>query len=301
MGRKARPCYHKRLGRWYAQDWRTGAGRVVACRLCSAVGAGRSRGVGDDRGGTGAAWAEVEPLDPANMTVEQVAQHYLFWAEKRRDAGKLSPIHYESNARHLRHFADGAGIARGPDAVGGGGGRVPRGPRGLCRRLPRKNIMNSIDACLNWAARAGHLPCNPIRGHDPIRVPRSATRFAPPAETAALLRFWLHRRPRGTPRSRYDRQALLLIRCLVRTGARPKELCRLRWDQIRWEGTQLGRRALVRDGHPGGAQDRRGHRQARDDLFPARAPWRPPAGVQGPAASRVRLHPRHGAGRQGGR
>ena len=43
--------------------------------------------------------AEVEPLDPANMTVEQVAQHYLFWAEKRRDAGKLSPIRYESKCQ----------------------------------------------------------------------------------------------------------------------------------------------------------------------------------------------------------
>lgn len=235
MPRKPKPCYHKRLGLWYArvgEPGPDGSARAVYA----------PRDVRDEA----SAWAwlaaererrtaETIPFDPANMTVVQVAEHYLHWAERRKDQGKLSPEHYASKAIHLGIFAE----ALGPRAA-----RTLRVEdanhflAGLATRYAvnyRANIMASVNACLNWAVRSGHLPANPILGHDPTTVPRAAPRFAEVDEAAAFLRFWLHRLPRATPAARYDRSALLLVRCLIRTGARPKELCRLRWGQVRWD------------------------------------------------------------------
>ena len=233
MSRRAKPCFHKRLGLWYARIGEPGPdGSARAVYM--------PREVRDEA----AAWAwldaerrrraaEVSPYDLANMTVEQVAQHYLYWAERRRDAGRLSPVHYATKARALGRFAAELGPRVARTLTIADADHFLAGLTAAANT--RANVMAAVDCCLNWAVKAGHLDRNPIRGHGPVTVPRAAPRFAPPAETAALLRFWLHRTPRNAATSRHDRSALLLIRCLVRTGARPKELCRLRWDQVRWD------------------------------------------------------------------
>jgi integrase len=97
-----------------------------------------------------------------------------------------------------------------------------------------RNLGACVQAAFRWSTRARPplLATNPIEGASLPTVPRSSPRFAERAEAAAFLRFWLRFRDRKTVRGRYDRATVLLERCLIRTGARPKELAVLRWSDI---------------------------------------------------------------------
>jgi integrase len=173
--------------------------------------------------------------DPDAPTVEWICEHYLAWAEKRRDEGRLSPAHYTNKEYHLGLFAEafGARVARTLDAEAMNG--FIAAMQGRYSPNYVANICSSANAALNWAVPK-HLPANPIKGHESPRVPRSPERFAERAEAAAFLRFWRSRYKRKTITGRYNRLTMLLVRCLIRTGARPGEMCKLFWSDICWDG-----------------------------------------------------------------
>jgi integrase len=83
------------------------------------------------------------------------------------------------------------------------------------------------------------LTGNPIVGFKAPALQRAPVRYAERTEAAAFLRFGRSLAARSTVRGRYARLTLLLVRVLIRTGARPKELCRLRWEHITWDGWKL--------------------------------------------------------------
>lgn len=102
-----------------------------------------------------------------------------------------------------------------------------------------------VQAMMNWAAdpQPGREPerllpgGNPLRGMAAPKVPDSPERFAKTKQIAGFLRAWLaiaRGRKRGGRIGRYERLTLLLIRCLIQTGARPGELCRAEWSEVDW-------------------------------------------------------------------
>ncbi len=99
-------------------------------------------------------------------------------------------------------------------------------------------ICASVTSAFNWAVRAKKLESSPIAGFKVPSIPRTAERFAERAETAAFL--WCTRRRRGAKRrgslsARFAALSGLMARMLIHTGARPAELSRLWWDDIRWK------------------------------------------------------------------
>lgn len=98
------------------------------------------------------------------------------------------------------------------------------------------NIAATMLACVRWGARAKHIEHNPIEGFRSPTLPRSPERYGTRQEAAAyLLHAWRHAAGRTGDGPRYGRLTVLLQRCLVRTGARPGELCGLRWEDLRWD------------------------------------------------------------------
>jgi len=235
MPRPPKPRWSKSRRRWYANIGDPGPD-------------GRAREVfapaGIAEGDDGRAWdwfrAEAARRAPraagADLSVEDLVELYLLWAEGRVAEGRLSKEHYDGKGFHLTKLADAFG-ARPAGSLEAGD--VTRFLEGLARvHAPNyvANIGASVAAAYNWAVRAKHLPASPVAGFETPAVPRSGERFAERAEAAAFLRHWLRRHDRATVAGRYDRLTLLMARALVRTGARPKELCRLRWADLRWAG-----------------------------------------------------------------
>jgi integrase len=180
--------------------------------------------------------AEAAPVGVDRITVKWACEHYLAWAETRVAEGRLDSGEYSNKVRHLTIFAKAlrSRICRTltPDdmtafAEGLLAGYSPTYARNVCA---------TAVAALNWAVKARHLDVNPVRGYKAPSVPRSAARFAERAEAAAFVGFWRSRARRDTERGRHDRRTLLLERVLIRTGARPKEVCKLQWADIRWDG-----------------------------------------------------------------
>jgi integrase len=180
--------------------------------------------------------AEAVPSAPDEPTVEWVCEHYLAWAERRRDEGRLSPEHYRSKEYHvgllLDHLGERPAQSLRPDDMN----TFIAALQACYSPNYVANICATADAALNWAVRAGHLAANPVKGHEPPTVPRAPQRYAERAEAAAFLRHWRTRSDRRSVAGRYDRLTILLERVLVRTGARPGELCKLWWSDIRWDG-----------------------------------------------------------------
>jgi integrase len=244
MPRQARPRWNAKRGQWFAN-----IGEKDAQGRAREVFAPAAIGPKDE----GAAWdwfkeergrRETPVVAVASdVTAEAVCEHYLAWAEGQRDAGKLPGSEYANKARHLGIFADAFGprpvAAIGPDDVTAFGERL------LTKYAPvyARNVCATVRAALNWAAKKGAAPgggrlieANPIRGFRSPTIPRSPARFAQRAEAAAFLGYWRTRTDRTTTRGRYERLTLLMERALIRTGARPKELCRLEWRDIQWNG-----------------------------------------------------------------
>jgi integrase len=180
--------------------------------------------------------ARVARVDTTAVSVDWVCEHYLAWAEKRRDEGKLPETEYRNKCRHLGIFADSLGPrvvdTLSPDDMSS----FAEGLLAVYSPTYARNVCATARAAFNWAVRIRHIPQNPIRGYKAPTIPRSPARFAERAEAAIFLGYWRGLADRQTSRGRYDRLTILLERALIRTGARPKELCRLQWQDIRWNG-----------------------------------------------------------------
>jgi integrase len=236
MPRQARPRWVSSSQRWVAnigERGRDGRAREVY--------APPSLGKRDEA----AAWdwlraelgkREAVPTRAGEPTTNEVAEGYLAWADARRMEGRLSEQHYINKCRHLGiwldHVDKRAASSLSADEMTAWLEELVSDGRA---RAYVRNIRASVNAALNWGARTKLLPSNPVRGSEAPTVPRTSERFAEKAEAAAFLRFLWRQRPRDASRSPYDRSLTLMVRTMVRTGARPGELCRLRWSDLRWE------------------------------------------------------------------
>jgi integrase len=192
-------------------------------------------------------------VDLADPTVEQLRLLYLTHCK-----AALSPEGYRQNRNGLQRFVDfrqGRGPRYGDvPARSLTAGQIQAWVDSLkaegCAATYLARMYGSVQALLNWAGNPvpGRTPEQLLPGGNPVRgmkvrglaAPPKVERFSETAATAAFLRF-----VRGTvapgPRGAFDRNLLLLLRCLLRTGARPGELCELRWADVRWDA---GRNSL---------------------------------------------------------
>lgn len=172
------------------------------------------------------------------LVADVVCGRYLRWAKKQCDEGKLAASEFANKARHLGIFSDHLGprvaTTLGPDDLTEFG----IGLTEVYTPTYARNVCATVRAAFNWAVRDKETPlqANPIQGYKAPMVPRSPARFAERAEAAAFLAHWRTRSKRKTITGRYDRLTLLLERILIRTGARPGELCKLQWPDIAWKG-----------------------------------------------------------------
>lgn len=242
MPRAPRPRWDRKRRRWVMNCGEPGAdGRAREVFAPESIGPRDEPGAWDHfREILRRREARVAPT--SEVTSEWIAEHYLAWAEARVAEGRMAAAHYANKCRHLGLWCD---------ALGGRPARTlsAEDATAFASRLRSggyapsyvKNTLASVVAAFNWAVRARHLEANPIRGFESVTVPRSPERFAERAEAAAFLRHWRNRAAgMGPARFRWERMTILLERALIRTGARPKELCRLRWEDIRWEGWTSG-------------------------------------------------------------
>ncbi len=242
MPRSPRPRWVPSRNRWCANIGEPGRdGRAREVYAPPAIGAREEARAWE--------WLQAElarrrPVAPATeVLVEQVAEAYLVWCETRVAGGKLADTEYRNKARHLGILADALGArpvaSLAPDEMTAFGEQLMDAYSPVYAR----NVCSTARTALNWAARKvpGRrpevlIPANPVAGFKAPTVPRSPARFAERREAAAFLSHWRTRRDRSQDRGRYDRLTLLLVRALIRTGARPKELCRLQWADLKWEG-----------------------------------------------------------------
>jgi integrase len=181
--------------------------------------------------------AEESDVAPgAGLTVEGLCESYLAWADGRAEESKLDRQHARNKALHLTKFAARFGD-RPADAMEAAD--VTRFLDALTDEYAPTyvaNIGSTISAAFHWGVERKYLPANPVKGFATPTVPRAPERYAERAEAAAFLGHWRTRSDRRTITGRYDRLTLLMQRVLIRTGARPMELCRLRWTDLRWDG-----------------------------------------------------------------
>lgn len=238
MARQPRPRWNNARRRWYANVGDAGKdGKARAVFAPAGLGQRDEAGAWD--------WFRVEVAGRAAATdqaaeadgsAQGVCENYLAWAEQRRDDGRLSAEHFTNKQYHLGHFCEALGRRNAASLVPEDMTRFV----GLASARFSPNYVSSIcstvAAAFNWSVKSRRLTVNPIAGHESPVVPRSAERFAERAEAAAFLRFWRSRLDRASVAGRFDRSTLLLERVLIRTGARPGELCKLWWADLRWEG-----------------------------------------------------------------
>lgn len=177
--------------------------------------------------------AEPIPTD----TVMGLCELYLQWDEGRVKAGDRSARNHGAAVSALKRVC-------GTKTPGGKFGHLP-----IARVHPdhldaldaswqaeglspgyRRALATAIKTMFGWAARrvAGRdalIPSNPFAGAPLPFVPAPAERYATRAEAAAWLR-WLWRSGR--------RDFAQLQRVLIHTGARPSEITRATWGEIRW-------------------------------------------------------------------
>ena len=183
---------------------------------------------------------QVDKAPADEMSVHWIAERYLVWAQARVAEGRLEESEYRNKSRHLGIFCEAFGRrvvpTLTPDEMTAFGEALMGGYSAVYAR----NVCATARAAFNWAVKAKHIAANPVKGYKAPTVPRSAARFAERAEAAAFVGYWRATSRRDTERGSYERLTLLLVRCLIRTGARPKELCRLQWRDIQWRGWTTG-------------------------------------------------------------
>ncbi len=231
MPRQPEPRWHRNKKRWYAAIGEAGKnGRAKEVFAPETIGAADKAGAWE--------WFKEEvrrrgdvvvPVD--RRTVEWVCEHYLAWCEARVADGELTIGHYRNKAHHLGHLAE----AFGPRIAGTlSAETLTTWLRALRSTLSPHYVANigaSVSAAFNWAFTRRLLERNPVAGFTTPTVPQSPERFAERREAAVWL-AWLWRRAGA---DRHARQIVLMQRVLIRTGARPGELCALHWSDIRWD------------------------------------------------------------------
>ena len=235
MPRVPKPRWSKSRRRWYACIGDLGPDRRAKEAFAPATISEKEEGKAWEWFHAEVASRQSVEVPPGSLTVEDLCEMYLLWAEGRIADGKLSRVHYANKEHHLTKLADFAG-SRPADAMTA---ELMNDFVEMIRAVHAPNyvanICSTCSAAFNWAVRAKHLPSSPIAGYEVPAVPRAPERFAERAEAAAFLAHWRTRSDRSTVAGRYDRLTLLLERCLIRTGARPGEMCRLRWGDFRWD------------------------------------------------------------------
>jgi integrase len=239
MAQTAKPQWHKKANLWYANIGpKDNNGRRTEVYAPGTI----------ERRDEGSAWrwfyeakarqdAAETPIAPRSITVEQFCQLYLKHAENLVAKGKLTREHYRSKAIHVGHLSGhyGGRIAAQmtthdvEDFIG-------RMQEQGCKPNYVANICSTVSAAFNWGKRMKHWPESPVKGFSVPPVPIAPERFASRDEAATWLRFLWRRTKAGLAASRYDRIHALMQKAMIRTGARPKELCCLLWTDLKWAG-----------------------------------------------------------------
>ena len=97
------------------------------------------------------------------------------------------------------------------------------------------HIVTTVAALFKWPRDQGLIAANPAEGGlKKPAAPRTPERFAERAEAAVWIRWCDGRAKAAFPKRRsHSRQFVLMQRVMIRSGARPKELCQSRWEDVR--------------------------------------------------------------------
>lgn len=246
MGWTPRPRWHAASGRWYAaigpKDER---GRATPVYAPSSI--ARKDEAGAWR------WFEATRVELATLatTVEparstrDLAERYL---EAVRDA--VVTRHWVTKRGHLRRFVAAFPKLEGltVETVSGWIGRLDQTAHS------RSNLARTVRAAFRWAAKSGLLRSNPLEGLRAPTPPRAPERFASRSEAAVWL-WWLRR-----VGCRTRPEVVQMTRVMIRSGARPGELCDTRWGDVKWDAgtTSAGHRyakvVIPHDRHKTGAK-----------------------------------------------
>jgi integrase len=274
MPRSARPRFHPGNKRWCAQVGEKGPnGKSSVVYFPATI------GEHDEAG----AWAYLreylvsrarpQPIesDPPMMVLGKL---YVDWAEAEVRAGRMDVKSWQNKRTHVKRLMQYGAAPGGRALPGRPASSIDAGDMdGFVRHLKAKysahyakNVVRSIVAMLNWAARPVAdrdppriLPESPLRGWKSNVTTRKVTRYADHRVVKAFRRWawsrarwnWINPakaaryRERGwkkpTPairRStayRFDRIFLLMTRFIAITGCRPKEACMARWSDLKWD------------------------------------------------------------------
>jgi integrase len=229
MGRPGKPWWHTRRRRWCAN--------IDGVRYVEPTGLGKRQ--------VHEAWEWHRSIIPAPRplgapgTLEDLCEAYLSWDSERVEAGERDGRAHQTTGYKLNRIC-------GTRASVGLAGDVPVGriTPGLLEDLVtawgrdglsdayRRELASAVKAVTRWASRSrggsrSLLASDPLeRTSLPRAVAAPAERYAGRDEAAAWLR-WLWRRGLREP--------ALLQRCLVHTGARPSELVRATWGDVKLE------------------------------------------------------------------
>lgn len=177
------------------------------------------------------------PRRTGDLDLAALCECYLAWDAERVAAGQRDARAAETMAYRLTRICrtliggSKAGAMRAAEIDPGHVEDMMRAwaARKLSAAYVRQ-LVSDLKAVLRWASRrrgsrAPLLEQDPLAGLGLPAAPESPERFATRSEAATWLR-WLRRR--GL------RDFALLQRCLIYTGARPKELATATWGDIRW-------------------------------------------------------------------
>ncbi|WP_422928641.1 tyrosine-type recombinase/integrase [Singulisphaera sp. PoT] len=170
------------------------------------------------------------------ITVDWLFENYMAWAEGEVAEGRIDRANYDVVLCHsnilIGKFAGQAAASIAAEDLSSYGRALLKGFSPVYVR----NILATANKVYNWAVRQKYLEANTVKGFEVPVIPRAAARYAERSEAAAFLGYW---RAEVLGRNAWyglDRQTMLLVRCLIHTGARPKEMCRLQWGDINWKG-----------------------------------------------------------------
>lgn len=211
------------------------------------------RSIGRKEEGRAWAWYEAVRAGGASAadsgTVKSIFESYLQWDRRRVASGDRNAKAHATCCIKVQRLCDApAGVGRFAD---------------LDAALVRHDLMDRFQArwkaeglspgyrrelavltktIFAWAARPVDgrdrlIPESPFAGVKPPPAPPPAERYATRGEAARWLR-WLWRSGR--------RDFALLQRCLIHTGARPSEIARATWGEVRWGEGGHGMAVIVR-------------------------------------------------------
>jgi len=228
MPRPSKPWWWAARDRWAAT---VGGRRIIAP---SSIG----------RKDEHAAWAwhaEISdgPSVETTSTVDSLCEAYLVWDEARIEVGQRDRRAHENTCSVARRacaamvggvrFGSMSPLEVQPDHLPA---LIAAWTRSGASPGYRRSMANILKIVFRWASRrvdgrSKLIAASPFADVPLPTIPRPADRYANRDEAAAWLR-WLWRNG--------HRKFAQLQRCLIHTGARPSELTRARWGEIKWNG-----------------------------------------------------------------